>query len=127
MEMTRKQFMRSVVGAMLGTATVALVAGCGGDGKSSPADAPAADGPPTVCSVAPTATIAANHGHVLMVTAADVTAAADKTYDIMGSAGHTHSVTVTAAMFAKLHNSMTVMMTSTDGAGHTHGVTVMCG
>jgi hypothetical protein len=31
-----------------------------------------------------------------------VTAAADKTYDLVGSSGHTHPVAVTAANFASL-------------------------
>ena len=71
-----------------------------------------------------TVTIASNHGHVANVTMADVTAAADKTYDIQGSAGHTHSVTVTAADFATLTNTGSVTITSTTAVGHSHAVTI---
>ncbi|MCB9586727.1 MAG: hypothetical protein H6718_15105 [Polyangiaceae bacterium] len=72
------------------------------------------------------ATISANHGHVLMVSQADVDAAADKTYDIMGGAGHTHSVTITAADFATLAGGGSITVTSTTGAAHMHTITVMC-
>lgn len=120
MTMTRKQFLGTVMGA----AGVALVAGCGGD------DAGHLDGSvQRNCAMNGTAvTIEANHGHVLVVTAADVTAGADKTYDITGTAGHTHMVTITAADFAKLQSNAngTVMEVSTVGNAHTHAITVIC-
>jgi hypothetical protein len=70
--------------------------------------------------------IAGNHGHVLMVSKAEVTAAADKTYDITGTAAHSHSVTVTAANFATLASNQSVSLTSTSGGNHTHSILVMC-
>ncbi|MGE0327881.1 MAG: hypothetical protein AB7K71_26120 [Polyangiaceae bacterium] len=73
------------------------------------------------------ATIMANHGHVLMVSQADVDAAADKTYDIMGSSAHTHSVTVTAADFTTLAGGGSITVTSTTSLSHMHTITVMCG
>lgn len=73
-----------------------------------------------------TATIAANHGHQLVVTEQDVTAGADKTYDIAGSAGHPHMVTLTSGDFGMLQNGMTVMVTSTTDTMHSHDVTVSC-
>ncbi len=73
------------------------------------------------------AEISSNHGHVLMVTQADVDAAQDKTYDIQGGAAHSHSVTVTAADFATLSGGQSVTLTSTTAVGHMHTVTVMCG
>ncbi|MCB9603259.1 MAG: hypothetical protein H6720_23330 [Sandaracinus sp.] len=65
-------------------------------------------------------------GHVIMVSAADVSAGTERTYDIQGTSRHTHMVTVTAADFAALGRGETVMVTSTSGAGHTHVVTLMC-
>jgi hypothetical protein len=118
MKLTRRQF--------LGTAVAATaVAACGGDdgGKTDAAIAG------RNCAVNGTsATISSNHGHVIMVTAAQVNAGVDMTYDIMGSADHTHSVTVTAANFATLQSNAngSVMVTSTSGNGHTHSVTVIC-
>jgi hypothetical protein len=72
--------------------------------------------------------ISGNHGHVLTVPMADVTAAADATYAIMGGAPHNHDVTLTAADFAQLALGNSVMVTSTDGGGgpHHHTVTVHC-
>ncbi len=70
--------------------------------------------------------IATNHGHVIEVTTADVEAGADKTYDIMGSSPHTHSVMVTAADFAMLATGGSVTKTSSTGGAHTHMVTITC-
>jgi hypothetical protein len=64
------------------------------------------------CDVnAPTDTIAANHGHVLTVTPADASAAADKTYDIM---------------FAILETGVSISTTSTVTDSHQHDITVVC-
>ncbi|CAN5722281.1 hypothetical protein BH11MYX3_BH11MYX3_28370 [soil metagenome] len=121
MTMTRKQFLRTIVGVGIGAAAVAAVAGCGGDdGGGSP------DAPGGTCTT-PSATIGAPiHGHTMMVALADVTAGVEKSYDITGTAGHTHMVTVTAANMASLKTGGTVMVTSKTGSGHSHAVTVLC-
>lgn len=122
MSMTRKQFL----GTMFGVAGAAVLAGCGGDDDGGGSDAAVATRSCTDngTSVA----IAANHGHVMMVSAADVSAGVDKTYDITGSATHSHSVTVTAANFASLQSNPdgSVVVESTSGGAHTHTVTIMC-
>ena len=122
MTMTRKDFLRSIVGAGVGAVGVAALAGCGGDdgGGGGTPDSPAA-----VCTT-PAVAISGNHGHVLTVSLADVNAGVDKTYDIMGTSAHTHSVTVTAADFTTIKAGTTRMVVSTTGGGHTHSVTVMC-
>lgn len=120
MTMTRKDFLRSLVGVGVGVAGVAVIAGCGDDGGGGTVDAPA-----TVCT-APTAAIGTNHGHVITVAIGDVNAGADKTYDITGTGGHPHMVTVTAAQFTQIKSGMTVTVQSTSGGGHTHSVTVQC-
>jgi len=122
MTMTRKDFLRSIVGAGVGAVGVAALAGCGGDdgGGGATPDAPAA-----VCTT-PTAAIQGNHGHTLTVSLADVTAGVDKTYDITGTSAHAHSVTVTAADFTMIKAGTTRMVVSTSGGGHTHPVNVMC-
>ena len=76
------------------------------------------------------AMIAENHihsPHKLVVTSADVAAGVEKTYDIMGTAGHTHMVTITAADFAMLKAGGTIMETSTVDLCHSHVITVSCG
>jgi len=120
MTMTRKDFLRSIVGAGLGVASVAVIAGCGGDDGGGSVDAPAAG-----CTT-PTSAIASNHGHTITVSLTDVNAGVDKTYDITGTSAHTHMVTVTAADFTAIKAGTTRMVTSTTGGGHTHAVTVMC-
>lgn len=123
MTMTRKQFLRSILGASVGVAGVAALAACGGgdDGGGTPTP----DAPGATCTT-PTNSIAGNHGHTLVVSLADVTAAASKTYDIMGSSAHTHSVILTPAHFATLAGGGTVTVTASSGGGHTHEVTVQC-
>ncbi len=121
MSVTRKQFLMTLVGA----AGAAAFAACGGDDGGGTQDSGVAK---SCTTNGTTVSIASNHGHVLMVSAADVTAGADKTYDITGSSAHSHSVTVTAANFTSLKNNpaMSVQVTSTSGGGHTHMVTILC-
>ncbi len=72
------------------------------------------------------AKVAKNHGHELLVTPADVTAAVAKTYDLTGTSGHAHEITLTADDFKKLQAGAPVRMPSTryDGRGHLHRVLV---
>ena len=120
MTMTRKEFLRTLVGAGMGAAGVAALAGCGDDGGETIADAA-----PLTCAT-PSVTIGADHGHSLVVTMADVNAGAAKSYNIMGTSAHDHSVMITAAQFAMLKSGMTLNITSGSGGGHTHTITVMC-
>ena len=69
--------------------------------------------------------ITSNHGHSLMVPAADVRAGTDKTYSIRGSSLHDHNRTLTAAHFAALASGVPVTAASF-GGGHTHDVTLEC-
>jgi len=129
MTMTRKQFLRSVLGVGIGAVGVAAIAGCGSDGGGGGGGG--ADAPPPTCS-APGTVIQANHSpgpHVMMVTMADVVAGvagAAKTYDIMGGQLHTHMVTISAAQFVMLKNGAMLSLTSTSDGTHTHTINVMC-
>jgi hypothetical protein len=116
MKMTRRQFLGT---AVLGTAVAACGGGDDGGGGGDPKD----------CLVNGTSTlISSNHGHAVTVSMADVMAGVDKTYSIMGSASHTHMVTVTAANFASLMNNPdgSVMVTTTTTNAHMHTVTILC-
>lgn len=119
MSMTRQQFLRTLVGAGIGAAGIATLAACGDDGGGTP---DAAGGSCTT----PTTTIGSNHGHVMMVTKAEVDAAVAKTYDITGTGGHSHTVMVSAANFATLAGGGTLTITSSSSGAHTHDVVVMC-
>jgi hypothetical protein len=112
MTISRKAFLVQLVGG--GWA----LASCGGGGDS-PAPAPPA-------GAGCVATIAANHGHVLAISAADLNSLADITYDILGGADHTHSVTFTAAQLAQLKAGNSVSVTSTTTFAHSHSISERC-
>lgn len=117
MNITRKRFLSAV-----GTGTVVLwLQGCGGGGGGSDDD----NDPPQSCG-ASGASIAGNHGHSLTIPEADLNSATDKTYSIQGSAGHDHTVTITAAQLASLKAGQTVVVNSTTAASHMHAVTAAC-
>lgn len=121
MTMTRKEFLGTLFGA---AGVAALIGACGGDDGGS-ADASSSRN----CATNGTSVdIGSNHGHVLVVTSADVTAGVDKTYDITGSSDHSHMVTITAANFQRLQSNAngSVMVTSTSGGSHTHSITILC-
>lgn len=66
-----------------------------------------------------------NHGHSLLVPAADFTASGDKIYDIKGASLHSHTITLTAAQRATILGGTSVTVTSTT-TDHSHDVTVAC-
>jgi len=116
MVMTRKDFLRL---ALFGGAS--LAAACGGSSDG------AMQGPSGNCSANGTvATIGGNHGHVLVVSKADVIAGAQKTYDIRGTADHTHQVMLTASDMATLQQNLAAQETSTVALSHSHSIAVSC-
>jgi hypothetical protein len=124
MSFTRKEFLRSMTSVAVGAAGAALLVACGGGDEGGSPDAAVRS-----CTTNGTTTsIADNHGHALSVPRADVMAGTQKMYDIEAAGGHSHIVTVTAAMFTMLQSNTTVMVNSAAGDtdGHTHRVTIMC-
>lgn len=83
---------------------------------------PAVDPPEaaSVCAVE----IGGKDDHELVITAADMSAKADRTYDIQGISVHTHAVRLAAADFEKLHRGEQVHVTTSPGEDHTHVVFV---
>jgi hypothetical protein len=117
MPISRKVFLAQLSGSWL------LVSGCGGGGTDgSPAPAP----PPPAAGGGCTATILANHGHVLVIPAADLDSTTGKTYDIRGSADHTHGVTFSAAQLAQLKAGQAVSVTTSSTLAHTHTISETC-
>jgi hypothetical protein len=122
MTMNRKQFIER-----LGAGGVLLVLqACGGGGGGS--------GPGFVsakCS-ATGAAVSSNHGHSLLIEAADLDLTTSKSYNIQGTAGHNHTVTLSAGNFATLKAGGTVTIdSSTTNAPapfglHFHTLTVTC-
>jgi hypothetical protein len=64
--------------------------------------------------------------HEIVITAADMSAKVEKTYDVQGLAGHAHEVTLTAADFEKLVKGAPVTLKSTrePNDAHLHSVTI---
>jgi hypothetical protein len=69
---------------------------------------------------------AGNHGHVLTIAAADLDSTVDKVYDIRGTTGHTHSVTLTVANLRLLKAGTAVAVTSSSEPGHSHQIQAAC-
>jgi hypothetical protein len=81
--------------------------------------APAVDPPEWVNAV--TVEFSGKDEHELVVTAADLAARTEKSYDVQGIAGHAHQVTISAADFEKLSKAgNTKMFTSRAEDGHDH-------
>lgn len=118
---TRKQFLSVTVAAI-----VVPSLGCDDGDASNEGDAEGEEEGGGDCSAGADGTIASNHGHAASVPAADITAAAAKDYDIMGSSPHTHTISLSTADFAALAAGERVTVTSSSGGGHTHGVTLEC-
>jgi hypothetical protein len=113
MDVSRKRFLGA-----LGSGTVLLwLQACGGGGDD--------DNDITSCG-ASGASIAGNHGHTLTIDEADLTSATAKTYSIMGTATHDHTVTFTPSQLAQLQSGQSVTVESSTGASHTHTVTAHC-
>jgi hypothetical protein len=120
MTLTRKEFLESIVGAAAGAAGAALLVACGSS-EGSP------DAPPGNCAVNGTnVQIAGNHGHVMVVSKAEIAAGAIMTYDIRGTADHPHTVTINPANFANLSGNMNATTISTRDSGHDHNITIIC-
>jgi hypothetical protein len=120
--LTRKQFLRSALDISAVALGLSVLSACGSN-SSSGADAASAA---NCLANGTNVTIGANHGHVMMVSKADITAAADMTYHIMGTATHDHNVELTPANYATLAANNVVMVTSSTTENHSHPIMVAC-
>ncbi|MGM9488739.1 hypothetical protein [Ideonella sp. YS5] len=122
-KISRKQFLGA-----LGSGTVVLwlqACGGGGSGYGSGGGNGGGSGGGLSCG-ASGASIANNHGHTLTIDETDLNSTTDKTYSIMGTAGHNHTVTFTVAQLGMLKNGQSVTVTSSTDSGHNHDVTAKC-
>ncbi len=108
---SRRDFVLGSIGLLT------LIPACG------PSSNPAS---PDASSFHCTTMIGGNHGHVLTILASDLASPRDRTYNIQGSADHTHSVSFSAEQMQTLADGGTVTVTSTLGLAHTHEVTPTC-
>jgi hypothetical protein len=143
--MTRKQFLRSALSLSATALGLTVLSSCTGsprtpapDGSLGRIDAPpgglgsnmgsgSGSAPTSRCAQAGTqVTIGDNHGHILVVSEADIAAGGNKSYDIQGTSDHPHTVTLSADDFAALGANNAIMTTSTFDDGHDHSILVAC-
>ena len=119
---SRREFTREWVLAMLAGAAITMT-GCGGDDSpTAPSQGGGGGGGSTTQDVS--GTVSANHGHIATVTAVQITAgAAIASIDIMGQATHPHTISLTASQVQQIGSRQQVIVTSTTDAGHQHTVT----
>lgn len=110
--LTRREFTAASVATLFVGMGVTLT-GCGGGsggGTSSPSGPSGPTGP--AANGDRQGDISANHGHVAVVTAAQLAAGGGVTLDINGSAGHPHRVDLSAAEVAQIAAGTRVTKTS---------------
>src|SRR5690348_1155420 len=117
--MKRRSFLG--IGAALATTPLLPRAAeaCGGSHAAAAAATPAPASKAAACGERIVARVGTNHGHVFQVSAADVAAGVEKTYDLTGSAGHAHSVKLGPDHFTRLRAGESVRVSSTR-EGHLH-------
>jgi len=113
--LSRRQFTLDAALALLAGCVITVAQGCGDDNPTSPTT------PPSEAA----ATISANHGHtVAAITGAQMTAgAAIVDLNIMGSATHPHTISVSQNDLTSLRNRQAITVNSTTNDGHQHAVT----
>jgi hypothetical protein len=122
-DLSRRHFFEPV----LGTAILLLMPGCGGGGSDAGKSlADSAATPSTTPSAGCGSTFDFNHGHVLTVLRSDLDSTTAVSYDILGAADHTHTVTLTAAQLATLKTGASVSVVSTNTNFHQHVITISC-
>ena len=119
----RREFTLQSALALLATVVI-TVDGCGGSTSApSPTATPAPAPTPGAGAADVNGTISANHGHVAVVTSAQITAANAFSLNIMGNATHPHNVDLSQTDLASLRSRQTVTKDSTNVNNHSHTIT----
>lgn len=115
----RREFTAASIMALLSGVVITL-SGCGGAASSSPT---APSGGTSSSPGDHVATISANHGHVAVVTSAQIMAGNAVQLDIQGQADHSHTVDLSAAEVGQVGGNQRVSKTSSTDQAHNHTVT----
>lgn len=118
----RREFTAEATLAAL-AGVVITISGCGGGGYSSPSSPSTPSPAPAGSPSDKAATISNNHGHVAVVTGAQLLAENAVQLDMRGTADHTHQVILTAAAMLAIEAGQPVSTDSTSTTGHLHTVT----
>jgi len=111
---TRREFTLEWALAVLGAATI-TISGCGGDGDTGTS--------PSLQPGDKEGSVSANHGHVAIVRAAQITAANAVAVDIRGNATHPHLIELTGSQLTTISTGGRVSVASSTDDGHSHTVT----
>lgn len=108
--LTRKQVLKALAG-------FAVLGACG------PSDGNGDGDTQNRCSGS---SISANHGHAVVLTAADLAGTQQATFSIQGTSSHDHTITLSAAQLSTLAGGGSVQVSSSEDASHFHEVSVNC-
>ena len=109
---TRREFTLGWALAVLGAATITI--SCSSD--NNPTTTPSNPGDEV-------GSISANHGHIAIVHAAQLTSPTAITVDIRGNATHPHLIELSSSQVAMISDNGRVSVVSTTDDGHNHTVT----
>lgn len=110
--LTRREFTAEWAMAILSAATITIT-GCSGsnDSMTNPTQSGDVQG-----------TVSANHGHVAVVTRAQMTSANAVAVDIRGQATHPHLIELTVSQLMTVGSGGRVSVVSSTDEGHSHTV-----
>ncbi len=116
--------LEAVLAILSGVAITISSSACGGGSPTTPnSPAPTPAPTPTPSSGDKMGVVSANHGHVAIITGAQLTAGGAVNLDIKGTASHTHTVSLSAAEIVSIAANHQVSKESTNDSGHSHTVT----
>jgi hypothetical protein len=110
---TRREFTLDAALAILAGCVITISDACGSSTSPTPTQAPPTD---------VTGTISANHNHVALITAAQITAGNAISLSIQGTAAHNHTLSITQADLTTLRNRQTLSRESTSDPSNTFGL-----
>jgi hypothetical protein len=110
--LTRREFTLESALAILSAATITI--SCGDDSPSSSPSPTASD---------KNGTVSENHGHVAVITGAQLTSPTTIALNIQGTATHNHTVDLTANEVSTIATNVRVAKVSSTDQFHSHTVT----
>jgi hypothetical protein len=126
-DFSRREFtVAAALAALTGVVITITESACGGSSYSptTPNPTPAPTPTPTPAATGDkTGVVSSNHGHVAIITAAKLTAAAAISLDIQGTATHTHTVELSAAEITAIAGGTKTSKESSTDSAHSHTVT----
>ncbi len=121
----RRKFTLATAMAMLAGVAITITEACGSS-YNSPTSSGGTGGTGGSTGTATgdkTGTISNNHGHVAVITAAQLNAGGDLVLNIQGTATHNHTVSLTGADLSSIAAGTKVAHDSSTDFGHSHTVT----